>query len=266
VRQVYVAGTAWTAAFVAALKESGRGNFGYAIQVGPDQLDAVPWNNVDQVKVQFDQDVTVAKGDLQLYGVNVAKYSIAGFSYDPTTYVATWTLAAPIGDDRVLIDLADTVSNVNGALDGEFVSGARDFPSGDGVAGGRFQFQFNVLPGDVNRDGSVFGNDLVLVRNAQFTTPDLAAYSVFDDIDGSGTIFGNDVVLTRNQQFHTLPAGTPSVPTAGAVGVVSAEAEVAKVLTKRPAPVVRKPAPQPARPVFSRTPVARRIEIRRNVR
>jgi hypothetical protein len=132
------------------------------------------------------------------------------------------------------------------------------------VAGGRFQFQFNVLPGDVNRDGSVFGNDLVLVRNAQFTTPDLAAYSVFDDIDGSGTIFGNDVVITRNRQFHTLPAGTPAVPAAGAVGVVSAEAEVAKAVA-----VVRKPAkaaPQPARPVFSRTPVVRKIEIRRKLR
>jgi hypothetical protein len=123
-----------------------------------------------------------------------------------------------------------------------------------------------VLPGDVNRDGSVFGNDLVLVRTAQFTTPDLSSYSVFDDIDGSGTIFGNDVVIARNRQFHTLPAGTPAVPAAPSVGVVSAEAEVAKVLTKRPAPVVRKPAPQPARPVFSRTPVVRKIEIRRKLR
>lgn len=268
--QVYVAGSAWTPAFMAALHEAGLGNFGYAIQVGPAQLDAVPWSNVDQVKVQFDQNVTVAKGDLQLYGVNTAKYSVAGFSYDPMTFVATWTLAAPIGDDKVLIDLADTVSNVNGALDGEFVNGAKDFPSGDGTAGGRFRFQFNVLPGDANRDGSVFGNDLVLVRNAQFATPDLAAYSVFDDIDGSGTIFGNDVVITRNQQFHTLPAGTPSVPAVPAappVGVVSADAEVAKAVATRPAPVVRKPAaPEPAKPVFSRAPVVRKVEIRRTVR
>jgi hypothetical protein len=267
--QVYVAGTTWTPAFMAALDEAGLGDFGYAIQVGPAQLDAVPWSNVDQVKVQFDQDVTVAKGDLKLYGVNTATYSVAGFSYDPVTFVATWTLAAPIGDDKVLIDLADTVSNMNGALDGEFVNGARDFPSGDGTAGGRFRFQFNVLPGDANRDGSVFGNDLVLVRNAQFTTPDLAAYSVFDDIDGSGTIFGNDVVITRNQQFHMLPAGTPSapaVPAAVAVGGVSAGEDVAKAVATRPVAVVRKPAPPPARPVFSRAPVVRKVEIRRSVR
>jgi hypothetical protein len=268
--QDYVAGTAWTGAFMAALDEAGLGDFGYAIQVGPAQLDAVPWSNVDQVKVQFDQDVTVAKGDLQLRGVNTATYSVAGFSYDPLTFVATWTLAAPIGDDKVLIDLSDTVSNVNGALDGEFVSGARDFPSGDGTAGGRFRFQFNVLPGDANRDGSVFGNDLVMVRNAQFTTPDLAAYSVFDDVDGSGTIFGNDVVITRNRQFHTLPAGTPSAAAAAVlVGVVSAEEEVAKAVATRPVAVVRKPAPkapQPARPVFSQAPVVRKVEVRRKVR
>jgi hypothetical protein len=275
VRGVYVASTSWTPSFVAALDEAGLGDFGYAIQVGPAQLDALPWTGLDQVKVQFDQDVTVGRGDLQLYGVNVATYSVAGFSYDPTTFVATWTLAAPIDDDKVLIDLSDSVSNVNGSLDGEFVNGGRDFPSGDGVAGGRFRFEFHVLPGDVNRDGSVFGNDLVLVRNAQFTTPDLAAYSVFDDIDGSGTIFGNDVVLTRNRQFHTLPAGSPSAPApapAPAVGaVVGAAPEVAKAVASRPVAAVRKPsaavrkpvaaAPAPAvhAAVFSRTPVARRI-------
>jgi hypothetical protein len=258
VSQVYVAGTAWTAAFMAALKESGLGAYGYAIQAGPDQLDAVPWSNVDQVKVQFDQDVTVAKGDLQLYGVNTAKYSISGFSYDPSTYVATWTLAAAIGDDKVLIDLADTVSNVNGALDGEFVNGAHEFPSGDGVGGGRFRFQFNVLPGDANRDGSVFGNDLVLVRNAQFTTPDLAAYSVFDDIDGSGTIFGNDVVLTRNRQFHTLPVGTPSA---------AVKSAAVKAGTARPAPAVRKPAAVKASTPFAVVaPAARKMVTRRELK
>jgi hypothetical protein len=216
VSQVYVAGSSWTPAFLAALDEAGQGDDGYAIPVGSNQLRTLPWGNLDQVKVQFDQDVKVGQGDLHVYGVNQATYAIAGFSYNSTNYIATWTLAAPIGDDKVLIDLADTVSNLNGSLDGEFVNGANEFPSGDGVGGGRFKFQFNVLPGDANQDGSVFGNDLVLVRNAQFTTPDLAAYSVFDDIDGSGTIFGNDVVVTRNQQFHVLPAGTPVVPAAPA--------------------------------------------------
>lgn len=52
------------------------------------------------------------------------------------------------------------------------------------------------------------------MRNNQFKAPGAAAYSVFQDVDGSASIFGADVVQVRNRQFSLLPAGEPSAPAA----------------------------------------------------
>jgi hypothetical protein len=116
-------------------------------------------------------------------------------------------------DDGLIAD-----ANGNG-LDGEWTNpapgdagGADSFPSGDGNPGGDFAFRLNVLPGDVNRTGNIFGNDVTLTRNAQGSTPGDGIYSIFRDVNGSSTIFGNDVTLVRNRQGIELPTGEPVAP------------------------------------------------------
>jgi len=82
------------------------------------QLRNLPWFNVNQIVVQFSEEVEVAADDLQLFGVNVAEYELApgGFQYYkdyeyttsdgtdvviPDANVAVWTLAKNLGEGDV---------------------------------------------------------------------------------------------------------------------------------------------------------------------
>lgn len=228
VTAVFVNGTAWADAFRNFIAASGEGDgtFGYRLNAAK-HASELPWVNLNQVSVRFSEHVNVASDDLVVHGVNVKTYAGLTFAYEATTFTATWTL--PLGTsfnrDKLLLDLGgdslggvtDTTGN---ALDGEWANptspaegGADAFPSGDGTAGGDFRFRLNVLPGDVNGTGNIFGTDVTLVRNAQGSLPGSGLYTVFKDVNGSGNIFGTDVTLVRNRQGTSLPGGEPSVPT-----------------------------------------------------
>jgi hypothetical protein len=209
VTAVLVDSTAWSAAFLNYLNASGLGVGGYAVPAGARQIATLPWDNINQVKVRFDEPVTIQMSSLALMGINVGSYAVASFSYDATTYTATWTLAAPVGADKLQLNLSDAVVNANGQpLDGEWTNGTSAFPSGGAAGVGNFQFLFDVLPGDVNQSGRVLGDDLIAVRNAQFASTASAGYWIYLDLDGSGQVLGNDLIVVRNDQFAGLPAGT----------------------------------------------------------
>ena len=54
--------------FLAGLASEGAGEGGYAVPVGSSaQLDALPWVNIDQVRIAFSEDVRVAESDLAVY-------------------------------------------------------------------------------------------------------------------------------------------------------------------------------------------------------
>jgi hypothetical protein len=138
---------------------------GYAVPTGGAQLDALPWVNVDRVTIAFNEAVMVEQGDLAVHGVNVPEYATAGFEYDAATLTATWTLASPLSADRILLSLADSVVDaVGNSLDGEWTDATGTYASGDGQAGGEFQYRVNVLPGDVDGSGDVRSADVIKVR------------------------------------------------------------------------------------------------------
>ncbi len=58
--------------------------------------------------------LTVGEAALSLRGVNVADYAFSGFSYDPVSFTVTWTLNSAIGPDRLMVDLADSVTDQSG--------------------------------------------------------------------------------------------------------------------------------------------------------
>ena len=176
---VYVRGSDWSAGFLSYLGTSGLGSsdLGYAIPVGSGaQLNPLPWSNINEISIAFNEDVLVQKNDLLLSGINVSSYDVASstFVYDPAIFTATWTMAAPLANDRLSLALnADgpgPITDLAGnALDGEWLNPATTtstssdtWPSGNGAAGGNFTFLFNVLPGDINHDGLVNGVDLSL--------------------------------------------------------------------------------------------------------
>ena len=183
VTDVFVAGTAWTGAYRSSLAANGTGEAAFGYRINPaEQTRTLAWTNLNQVSVRFDRPVTLSGADdLVLSGVNLPAYLLANGgtpAYDPATFTATWTLAAPIRNDKVTIRLdgddgpdGDGVRDAAGnLLDGDWLNpvypsyGADNFPSGDGVAGGDFVFNFRVLPGDINRDGAVNVFDYNVLR------------------------------------------------------------------------------------------------------
>jgi VCBS repeat-containing protein len=208
---VLVRGSEWTSSFVSAVHSQG---VGYTIAAGADQLTDLPWVNVDQVVVQFNEHVGVQQADLLVHGVNNATYAISGFNYNPATFTATWTLEDPLPADKVRIELAsggaDPIRNTAGVrLDGDWSDTTSVYPSGDGKSGGDFLFRFDVLPGNTDQIGPVNIFDTIKTRNRQFTTVGDANYNTRYDVNGSGEINILDTVQVRNHQFTSLPDGEP---------------------------------------------------------
>src|SRR5439155_20785210 len=144
----------------------------------------------------------------------------SSFVYNTADRTATWTFAQPLAKDKVLLNLdGDAPSGVRSSgapgalLDGDWVVG-QALPSGNGTAGGDFKFRFNVLPGDVNRSGSVLADDFSAVKARFFrstTSPGSGAnaYSVFHDVDGSGSILADDFSAVKARFFNSLPGPEP---------------------------------------------------------
>jgi hypothetical protein len=117
----------------------------------------LPFIDINAIDVIFSGDGQVNESDLVLTGVH-GTYSFSGFSYNKLLHEAVWTLASPLGADRLQL-----------TIDG-------------------FAQSFAVVPGDVTGDGNVTIQDSLQVLN--LTTP--AFYSVWADVDGNGVVNQQD--------------------------------------------------------------------------
>ena len=227
VTQVYVSSSEWSLAFRIYLHDHGLGSvdFGYAIPAGGQQLNELPWTNLNEITIIFSEPVSVAFNDLAVRGVNRPTYPLdpANFILYPSARGAMWHLPAGayFAKDKLLLDLdGDSNTGVRtfsgASLDGEWGGVLEAYPSGDGAAGGDFLFRVNVLPGDANRSGSVLANDASEVKAKFFSSTGspgsgAGAYSVYHDANGSGSILANDFALVKARFFDALPAGNPTV-------------------------------------------------------
>ena len=77
-----------------------------------------------------------------------------------------------------------------------------------------------MLPGDVNRSGSVLADDFSEVKARFFKTTNSPAagpnpYDPLHDVDGSGSILADDFSAVKKHFFDTLPpAAATALPTA----------------------------------------------------
>ena len=74
-----------------------------------------------------------------------------------------------------------------------------------------------MLPGNVNRAGSVLADDFSAVKARFFRSTGnpgsgANAYTIFHDVDGSGAILADDFSGVKSRFFNTLPAPDPSSP------------------------------------------------------
>lgn len=227
--KVEVASTSWTTAFVAKLnpsmqnatgvvEDTGNGftiqaAHGYAIPVGSTAQSAtLTWDNINQIAITFSEEVVIQSADLSVTGVNTAQYHFSGFHYDPISRVAIWTFASPLNKDRVRLDLdgngANGVKDLDGnLLDGEWTNNS-SVTSGNGTSGGDFEFNFNVLPTDINNSASVTSYDYVYIRQLDGKTLTSVGYISNRDIDGNGTIDSVDWQKALDRALQVLPTGT----------------------------------------------------------
>ena len=187
VQAVRVSGTSW-----------GASRSPHSIPIGTDQLQPLPWVNINQVQILFSEDVVVQKQDLSLRGVNVPSYTFLsadseGFNYNPVTFTATWTVDSSIAADKLIINV-----NADGPDPVRDVVGK--------PLGGDFQFLFNVLPGDVDGDDAVNLGDALEVLNA---VPNDSSANLRADTNGDGSINFGDALAVLSRVPSLLPSGDP---------------------------------------------------------
>jgi len=189
-------------------------SFGYPVPAGANQLKYIPWSRgIDRIAIRFNYDVgsLLEQSDLVVRGVNTVDHDISGFSYDPATKTGVWTLSTPIFNDKLRLILDD--AQVPG-LDGDWTTG-QAYPSGDGVAGGDFDFRLNILRGDATQDGKVNALDLGQVKarlNRTATNPGTGAnaYSVFADVNADGSINALDLGYVKAHPYRPLIEPEPT--------------------------------------------------------
>lgn len=168
----------WSNAFKAAVDPID--SLGYAVS---DET-PLPWGTIDTLYVQFNADPSAPPeaSYFTLSGVNTPTYSVSSINYDAATRTAVLTLAAPIRVDRLRLIIRD-------------------------ILPAETEFAGAVLPGDVNRDGTVGQGDVdLLVAGAGWgATIGDEAYNIFVDLDGSGAVDGLDIDWLLSNMGRTLP-------------------------------------------------------------
>jgi len=276
VNNVLVRGDDWSAEFLGFLGDEGLGDgaHGYSVPAGTGQLDEIPWVNIDRISITFTEDVNVAQSNLMILGANVPRYQPSGFRYDGSTFTATWSFAAPIEADRLMLWMNDSVTDGAGnALDGEWWEATSSYPSGNGSAGGSFFFRLKVLPGDVDGNGEVRSSDTIKVRRKSGTSLGEKNYSPFHDVDGSGEIGSSDTIKVRRKGNTYVPSsvatGSYSVPPSEAVLFPYAAPETSEGTARTvrwpvgpgPVDVLRCPPMPRARPGRRRAVTADRVTV-----
>ncbi|MCA9216308.1 MAG: hypothetical protein KDB27_24740, partial [Planctomycetales bacterium] len=214
---VILGGSGWNADFVDAVDDGGVGagnGLGYSL-AGSHQLDSVPWFGANVLYVRFSKDVSasIADADVALTGTNGGSYTLGTLAYGVDgPNVLTIPVPGGIGADRLVLSIFDGVieDGDGNALDGEWTSG-QTTPSGEGTAGGRFDFFFNVLPGDVDGSLQVDAIDAQLAFIANGAAAAIA--NARNDVNASGLILADDAQLAFTNNGFGLPA-PPTPPTA----------------------------------------------------
>ena len=238
VTAVYVKGSTWTSGFLSFLAAnigSSSSTYGFAIPVGSGaaQLQTLPWRNINRISVAFSEDVSVAQAQFAIAG-SVGSYSVSGFAYNATDHVATWSLSAVIGPDKLYIALpgggatpvTDTAGN---ALDGEWtnpssftdVGASSSFPSGNGAAGGDFAFRFDVLPGDSTGGSLGKVNVADVAQTKSRSTQPVTAVNYRSDVDGNNILNVADVAFVKSKStIYSLPVNPPVLPSGFSVNLL----------------------------------------------
>lgn len=121
-------------------------NVNALLTTAPTTIDVSFSENINVSTLDATSFLLVADGPDATFGTpDDISITATSITYNPLTYIATFTVAAPLPDDTYQVTLTDSVTDLAGiALDGEYIPASWP-PSGDGTAGGDFAVTFVVL-------------------------------------------------------------------------------------------------------------------------
>lgn len=222
ITDVILASSQWSPAMIDAVDGGGLGGgngLGYSL-VGAHQLQNLVWSGIDQIYVLFSDDVS---GYFNANHVALVGGSNSNYAPQMTlTYgqagpnIGALLLSQPIAGDSLMLALSEAIQSSAGiALDGDWTAGVST-QSGDGLPGGQFNFQFNVLRGDVDNNGIVSFADITAARSSVGVTVSNAQQARYD-INGNGIVSFADLSQIRERVGTNLPA-PPQPPSFGGGG------------------------------------------------
>ena len=187
-------------------------SFAEAIDSKPDsgiQLLTIPVFQASEITLKFSEPMDVDanfENQFQLRALSTVGglQQPDGFDYDPVAVEATWSysMASLPGAVQFLITLDDSVTDLTGtSLDGEWLNPASitttnsdqsEFPSGNGTAGGTFQFLFTSIMPNTGNDNWIAGSDLSALLGSwgETVTPFTKG-----DFNGNGVVEGADLSM-----------------------------------------------------------------------
>ncbi len=223
--EVLVRSSSWSASFRNFINATGAGDADgyYRIPTDANQLANLPWNNINEIRLVFSEDVTITQSDVMLTlgndptNANPIAATLVGQAVNGSSQDVVDLSFTAESTNKLMINVSDVVASVaSGAnLDGEFITASGAAESGDGTAGGNFTFQFEVLVGDVDGNSFVLPTDLNPIGTsfgANASNPSSpGAYTLQKDIDGNGFVLPTDLnfVGTRFGQ-SILSIGDPN--------------------------------------------------------
>ncbi len=189
---VFVRSTDWAADFLDSLAQQSLVDpeLGLAIPAGPNQLQPLVWDNLNQVSFRFTQDVDIDTGDL-LIRTRLANLPVESVDYDSHTWTATYKLGQPLKGGLLVLELLDdvTATATGISLDGQWTAGRGKYPTGDGAPGGDLLFSLLATPGDYDADRSITDADRALLVAAI----EGSTYDVRFDLNGDGLLNAADL-------------------------------------------------------------------------
>lgn len=156
---------------------------------------------LQHVVVTFDQPVVATDGDVTARSLAMGDLTPVGVVPVGSLSTTLTITLPPAPSDRVTLILDHTIHGANGsAMDGEISSPANPgLPSGDGWQGGAAVFQFNVLRGDVNRDGVVDSTDFTLLRAGMLN------YNALADLNADSVVDAKDETILLGGAGEFIP-------------------------------------------------------------
>jgi endonuclease/exonuclease/phosphatase family metal-dependent hydrolase len=231
--------TGWAAGYLALspFTSAGGSQLGWQLPDGSAQLAAgssISWNNVNTISVRFDQPISVpAASAVSIVGKVLTGYSgstpiqsdatitPASVTLLDSGRVAEFVLPQALATGRYVLSIASTgITDSAGTtfLDGDWTTGESTFAagSGNGTAGGIFNFAFNVLVGDLDGNGAANLGDQTALRNGIFSALGTAtSASTFRlDINGNNRLNLADRTETRNSLLRSLGTSLASLTAA----------------------------------------------------